>query len=136
MRRFVRSFTLALAVALLILGVTRGRVEFVLASLIAFAVVMLAFPKSAPKRAPPPQQPKEPLFESQPSVPGFRRTRCTQTGRIVSDPRAEGHDCPEHTDLVENGGRFRAEELRRASRPGFPHGHYCCHECKWVRDPL
>ncbi len=135
MRSFARSFTLALAVALLILGITRGRVEFVLASLIAFAVVMLVFPKPIRKGAPPAAVPERDDMPQSPE-PVLRRTRCTQTGRIVTDPRAEGHDCPEHTELAKNGGRFRAEELRNAKRPGFPHGRYCCDECKWVRDPL
>lgn len=123
-------------------GVVRGQTGLVLFGLLLFAGAWLVL--SPPQRQrrvqpPPAEPPEEAAAPKASSVPVFRATRCTQTGRIVRDPRKDGDGCPEHTELRANGGSYTPEELRESgarSREDYPHGRYCCDDCKWVRDPV
>jgi hypothetical protein len=136
------SRSLAMVVGLVIagLGVVRGQSGLVLFGLAVLAGGWLFVGSSRPPQvvAPPVAAPPS-MPEEYPATVTYRKTRCTETGLVVSDPRQDGDGCPKHTELHENGGGFTAEELRDADenrRETYPHGRYCCDHCKWVRDPV
>lgn len=60
--------------------------------------------------------------------------RCGAYGHPIGNDRQEGDGCPQHTDLVANGGSSSEVALRSHypdRRGAFPYGRYCCSFCRW-----